>query len=59
MAILLWALTFAVVSVIAALLGFTGLAAGAAAVTKLLIFLFAALCVVFIVAGVFVIGSFN
>jgi len=59
MAILLWALTFAVVSVIAALLGFTGLAAGAVAVTKLLIFLFAALCVVFIVAGVFVIGSFD
>ena len=59
MAILLWALIFAIISVIAAVLGFTGLAVGAAAITKLLIFLFAALCVVFIVAGLFVTGSLD
>ncbi|HEU0289752.1 MAG TPA: hypothetical protein VFR39_03260 [Burkholderiales bacterium] len=59
MAILLWALIFAIISVIAVVMGFAGLAAGAAAVTKLMIFLFAALCVVFIVAGLFVTGSLD
>lgn len=59
MAILLGALIFAIISVIAAVMGFAGLAAGAAVVTKLLISLFAALCVVFIVAGLFVTGSLD
>ena len=59
MAILLWALIFAIIAVIAAVLGFAGLAAAAAAVTKLLIFLFATLCVVFVVAGLFVTGSLD
>ena len=38
-----WALTFFIVALVAALFGFTGIAAGAAAVAKFLFFLFVGL----------------
>ncbi len=46
-----WALIFFVVSVIAGVFGFTGVAAGSAAIAKTLFFLALALFVVFLVAG--------
>jgi uncharacterized membrane protein YtjA (UPF0391 family) len=49
-----WALFFAIVALVAGLLGFTGLAAGAAAIAKFLFLVFVALCVVFLLIGLFV-----
>ena len=46
-----WALIFAVVAIIAGLFGFTGIAAGAAAIAKFLFVVFLILCVVFLVLG--------
>ena len=39
-----WALFFAVISVIAGIFGFTGIALGAAAIAKVLFFIFLVLC---------------
>lgn len=46
-----WALAFFIVALIAALLGFTGLAAGAAEIAQVLFFLFLILCAVTLVMG--------
>ena len=47
-----WALVFAVIAVIAGLLGFTGIAAGFAVAAKTLAYIFLGLVVVFIILGV-------
>lgn len=46
---LYWALMFFIVPIIAAIFGFTGIAAGAAAIAKLLFFVFVVLFVVSII----------
>lgn len=46
-----WALIFFVISLVAALLGFGGIASGAAAITKILFYIAIALFVVFLVIG--------
>lgn len=48
-----WALIFAVVSLVAGVLGFTGIASGAAAFAKVLFFVFLALCVLFLGLALF------
>ncbi len=45
------ALFFFVVSLVAALFGFTGISAATAGIAKLIFFLFIVICVVFLVAG--------
>lgn len=50
-AMLKWALVFALVSLVAGLLGFTGLAAGTAAIAKTLFVVFAVLFLLFLVLG--------
>ncbi len=52
-----WALIFFVVSLVAALFGFTGIAAGAAAVAKILFYIAVALFVLFLVLGLFAAGT--
>jgi uncharacterized membrane protein YtjA (UPF0391 family) len=47
-----WALIFALIAIVAGLLGFTGIAAGAAAVAKTIFFIFLGLVVVFLLLGV-------
>jgi uncharacterized membrane protein YtjA (UPF0391 family) len=47
-----WAAIFFVISVIAALLGFSGIAEGSAEIAKILFFIFLAVCLVFLVLGV-------
>jgi len=47
-----WALIFAVIAIVAGLLGFTGIAAGAADVAKTIFFIFLGLVVVFLLLGV-------
>jgi uncharacterized membrane protein YtjA (UPF0391 family) len=49
-----WALIFAVIAVIAALLGFGGIAGASAGIAKLLFFVGLALVVLFVVLGAFV-----
>lgn len=51
-----WAIFFAIISVIAGLFGFTGIAHGAADIAKILFFVFVALCIVLVVLGL-TIGS--
>ena len=51
MTLLKWALVFAVVALIAALFGFTGIAVGAEVVARFLFFLFVALVVIFFILG--------
>jgi uncharacterized membrane protein YtjA (UPF0391 family) len=46
-----WALTFLVIGLIAALLGFTGVAGASFAIAKVLALVFAALFVVFLLLG--------
>ena len=46
-----WAITFFIVALVAALLGFTGIAAGAAEIAKILFFVFLGLFVGSLVAG--------
>ncbi len=48
-----WALIFLVVALIAAAFGFTGIAAGAASLAKVLFFLFVAIFVVLLLLGLF------
>ena len=48
---LYWALVFFVVALIAALFGFTGLAAGAATIAQVLFFIFLAVFVIALIAG--------
>jgi uncharacterized membrane protein YtjA (UPF0391 family) len=44
-----WALFFFVISIIAALFGFTGIAAATAGIAKILFFIFIVICVIFLV----------
>jgi uncharacterized membrane protein YtjA (UPF0391 family) len=46
-----WALFFFIISIIAALFGFTGIAAAAAGIAKILFFIFLVICVIFLVLG--------
>ncbi len=46
-----WALIFFIVSLVAALFGFTGIAAGAAAIAQILFYIAVALFVLFLVLG--------
>ena len=46
-----WALTFLVIGIIAALLGFTGVAGASFAIAKVLALVFAALFVIFLLLG--------
>ena len=46
-----WAVIFLVIALVAALLGFTGIATAAAGIAKFLFFLFLALCVIFFIVG--------
>ena len=54
MSLLKWALVFLVVSLIAALFGFGGIAQGSADVARVLFFIFVAICAVLFVMGAFV-----
>ena len=47
-----WALIFFVISIAAGLLGFTGIAAGAAGIAKILFFLFLAVALAMVLIGV-------
>jgi uncharacterized membrane protein YtjA (UPF0391 family) len=47
-----WALIFLVIAIVAALFGFTGIAAGAAAIAKFLFGLFLLLCVMFFILAI-------
>ena len=49
-----WALIFLVVSLVAGALGFTGIAAGAARIAKILFGVFLAICVVFLVMALLI-----
>jgi uncharacterized membrane protein YtjA (UPF0391 family) len=49
-----WAIVFAIISIIAGLFGFTGIAADSAAVAKILFFIALAIFVVLLVIGLFV-----
>jgi uncharacterized membrane protein YtjA (UPF0391 family) len=51
MGLLRWALIFLVVAIIAAVFGFTNIAAGAADIARILFFLFIAVCVVLFILG--------
>lgn len=48
-----WAFTFLIIAIIAALLGFTGIAGTAAAVAKLLFGIFLVMCLVFFALALF------
>ena len=47
-----WALIFAIIAIVAGLLGFTGVAAGAAVIAKTIFYIFLGLVVVFILLGI-------
>jgi uncharacterized membrane protein YtjA (UPF0391 family) len=46
-----WALFFFIISIIAAIFGFTGIAAAAAGIAKILFFISIVICVIFLVLG--------
>jgi uncharacterized membrane protein YtjA (UPF0391 family) len=46
-----WALIFLVVALVAALFGFTGIAATAAGIAKILFYLFLVMCLIFFIIG--------
>ena len=52
--LLKWAAIFFVIALIAAAFGFTGIAAGAASIAKVLFYLFLGIFVVLLVAGIIV-----
>jgi uncharacterized membrane protein YtjA (UPF0391 family) len=52
-----WALIFFIVSVIAGVFGFTGIASGAAAIAKILFFVAVALFLLFLVLGLFAVKT--
>ncbi len=51
--LLKWALAFLVISLIAALFGFTGISEGSADIARVLFFIFLAICVVLFLLGMF------
>lgn len=53
------ALLFFVLGVVAAILGFGGIAGASFAIAKLLFFVFLILCIVFVVLGLGVVRSFS
>jgi uncharacterized membrane protein YtjA (UPF0391 family) len=53
MTLLKWAAIFFVIALIAAGLGFTGVAEGAADIAKVLFYIFLAICIVLLIVGVF------
>jgi uncharacterized membrane protein YtjA (UPF0391 family) len=55
--LLKWALAFFVISLIAALFGFGGIASGAADIARILFFVFLGICVVLFLLGLFVVKS--
>ena len=55
--LLKWALVFLVVSIIAALFGFGGIASGAADIARFLFFIFLAICVLLFILGLTVYRS--
>lgn len=50
-----WALIFFLISIVAGIFGFTGIAAGSAAIAKVLFFLAIALFLIFLIAGLTVV----
>ena len=46
-----WALIFAIIAIVAGLLGFAGIAAGFAAIAKTIFYIFLGLVVVFVILG--------
>ena len=48
---LAWAITFLIIALIAAVLGFGGIAAASAGIAKLLFFVFLVMCVIFFFLG--------
>jgi uncharacterized membrane protein YtjA (UPF0391 family) len=52
-----WALVFLLISLVAGVFGFTGIAAGAAAIAKILFFVGLALFVLFLVLGLTIFKS--
>jgi uncharacterized membrane protein YtjA (UPF0391 family) len=52
-----WALVFFIVSLVAGVFGFTGVASGAAAVAKILFYVAVALFLLFLVLGVFAVKA--
>ena len=50
--LLKWAAIFFVIALIAAAFGFTGVAEGAADIAKVLFYLFLAICIIFLIAGI-------
>ncbi|MCS6302681.1 MAG: DUF1328 domain-containing protein [Nitrospira sp.] len=49
-----WAFIFFVVALVAAAFGFTGIAAGAASIAKILFYLFLGIFIVLLIAGIIV-----
>jgi uncharacterized membrane protein YtjA (UPF0391 family) len=47
-----WAAIFFIIALVAALFGFTGIAAAAAGIAKFLFFLFLAICLALFIAGI-------
>ncbi|MDI3463764.1 MAG: protein of unknown function DUF1328 [Nitrospira sp.] len=52
--LLKWAFIFFVVALVAAAFGFTGIAAGAASIAKILFYLFLGIFIVLLIAGIIV-----
>lgn len=46
-----WAIIFAIISIIAAVFGFGGVASGAATIAKILFFVFLVICLLFVAAA--------
>jgi len=46
-----WAVTFLIIALIAAVLGFGGIAAASAGIAKVLFFLFLVMCIIFFISG--------
>jgi len=52
-----WALIFALISIVAGIFGFTGIAVGAAEIAKILFFVAVTLFAVFLLLGLFIVKS--
>jgi uncharacterized membrane protein YtjA (UPF0391 family) len=52
-----WTLIFALISILAGILGFTGIAVGTAAIAKILFFIAVALFVLFLTLGLYFVKS--
>jgi len=54
-----WALLFFVLGLVAAILGFGGIAGASFAIAKFLFFIFLILCIVFVILGLGVVGGMS